>query len=282
MISVIVLTFNSEATIRKTLGTAFQVSDDVHVVDSFSADNTRQIAETAGANVVQHAFEHYGIQRNWAMDHLPLRHQWQLHLDSDEYLTDELIAEINAIKGKLSPDVRGFYIARITCFLGRLLRHGGLTTWHMRLFQHGKGRCEDRRYDQHFFVEGATRKLHSPMVDDHRSSLSEWTARHNRWSDAEVGELLGRSLGKTIAGRIQGGVVERKRALREWYYRAPRLLRPFALFCYRYFLRLGFLDGLPGFIYLVLQTFWFRFLIDAKLFEAGRHEQRSVGQSSGV
>ncbi len=282
MISVVILTFNSELTISKTLASAFQVSDDVHVVDSFSTDATQQIVERAGAHFVQHAFEHYGAQRNWAMDHLPFRFTWQLHLDADEYLTPELVAEINHLKTNLPADVSGFYISRITCFLGRPLRHGGLITRHMRLFQRGKGRCEERRYDQHFYVDGATRSLRNAMIDDHRMSLAEWTARHNRWSDAEVDELLSESSGKTIAGRLGGSVVERKRALRGWYYGAPRLLRPFALFLYRYIFRLGFLDGIPGFIYLVLQTFWFRFLIDAKLFEAARRKQRSAERASGA
>jgi hypothetical protein len=67
--------------------------------------------------------------------------------------------------------------------------------------------------------------------------------------------------------------VERKRFLRGLYNGAPLFLRPYALFFYRYFLRLGFLDGREGFIFWTLQTFWFRFLIDAKLFEQRKKQK---------
>ena len=105
------------------------------------------------------------------------------------------------------------------------------------------------------------------MIDEIRMPLSEWTARHNRWSDAEVMEQTAALEGVRIRPRFWGNPVERKRFLRGLYNDAPLFVRPFALFFYRYFLRLGFLDGREGFIFWTLQTFWFRFLIDAKLFE---------------
>ena len=108
------------------------------------------------------------------------------------------------------------------------------------------------------------------MLDDIRMPLSEWTLRHNRWSDAEVRELMGRSVEGRIASNAAGNVVERKRYLRSQYDRAPFFLRAFALFFYRYFFKLGFLDGIEGLIFCVLQTLWFRFLVDAKLLEAKR------------
>ena len=269
MVSVVILTFNSERTIGQTLDGAFAVSDDVQVVDSFSSDATCEIVRRRGAHLVQHPFENYGAQRNWAIANLRLRYPWQLHLDADEYLTPELIEEIKATMEHSANDVNGYFIPRLTRFLGRDLRHGGLfPIWHMRLFRTGKGRCEERRYDQHFFVEGGTGKLRHAMIDDHRMPLAEWTARHNRWSDAEAAECLAGPAATTIRADIKGSPVQRKRALRGWYYSFPLLFRPFCLFFYRYVLRLGFLDGIPGLIYIVLQTFWFRFLIDAKLVEA--------------
>jgi hypothetical protein len=111
------------------------------------------------------------------------------------------------------------------------------------------------------------------MIDDIRMPLTEWTARHNRWADAEVRELLRGETEGRIAGKMSGNAVERKRFLRNIYNGAPYFTRAFGLFLYRYFLRLGFLDGREGFIFYVLQTFWFRFLVDAKLYEARRKPQ---------
>src|SRR6185312_1252039 len=123
--------------------------------------------------------------------------------------------------------------------------------------------------DQHFFVHGATAKLRAPVYDDISSSLAEWTQRHNRWSDAEVAETLAPSAGvvSAAAGRDP---VRRKRALRAGYNRLPKFFRAFSLFGYRYFVRGGFMDGIEGLIFFVLQTFWFRFLVDAKIHEATR------------
>lgn len=271
-ISIVILTFNAETTIGATLASARRISDDVHVVDSYSTDRTLEIAREHGAQIVQHPFENYGAQRNWAIDTLALRHDWQLHLDADERVTDELAAELGALfQAGLPAEIAGYYLPRLVHFHGRALRHGGMyPIYHMRLFRRGRGRCENRKYDQHFHVDGPSAQLRSPMIDDIRMSLGEWTARHNRWADAEVEEIL--NPGRDVIG-AGDTPVGRKRAQRGWYYRAPLFLRAFLLFFYRYVIRLGFLDGREGLIFYVLQTLWFRFLIDAKLYERRRTER---------
>lgn len=274
-ISVIILTFNSDETIAATLQSAYRVSDDIHVVDSFSTDNTLEIARRYGANIVQHGFENYGAQRNWAIDNLTIKYDWELHLDADERLSDGLVEELNRLKSSFPDNVFGYYIPRLVYFMGRPIRHGGMfPIWHMRLFRHGFGRCESRQYDQHFYVNGLTSRLSQPMIDDHRMSLSEWVARHNRWADAEVDELLNPGTTEVITGNLSGTPVEKKRALRGFYNRLPLFFRSFTLFLYRYVFRLGFLDGREGLIFFVLQTFWFRFLVDAKLFEKRLKKKR--------
>ena len=89
-ISVVILSYNSAAVLAETIQRAQLVSDDIHVVDWFSTDQTVAIAEATGAKVVQREFIHYGEQRNWAIAHLPLKHDWQLHLDADERLRSPL------------------------------------------------------------------------------------------------------------------------------------------------------------------------------------------------
>jgi glycosyltransferase involved in cell wall biosynthesis len=269
-VSVVILCNNSESTIGATLASVVLLSDDIHVVDSGSTDGTLEIVRASGAQLYHHPFENYGAQRNWAIDNTAIRHPWELHLDADERLSEPLAAAILTLKaeGFAGPNV-GYFIPRLMHFLGRPIRHGGMyPIWHMRLFRHGNGRCEARRYDQHFYVDGPTGRLPHPMIDDIRMPLREWTARHNNWADAEVEEQLAGSAAGVIAPKLTGGTpVQQKRALRAGYDRAPLFLRAFLLFLYRYIFRLGFLDGRPGLIFFVLQTFWFRFLIDAKLYE---------------
>ncbi|MHA1568997.1 MAG: glycosyltransferase family 2 protein [Alphaproteobacteria bacterium] len=267
-VSVVILTFNSEASIAATIQAARRVSADIHVVDSHSTDGTREIARSLGAAVVEHPFDSYGAQRNWAIDNLPLTGAWELHLDADERLTDPLADAIRAALRAPPPDIVGYYMPRLVHFLGRPIRRGGMyPIWHMRLFRRGQGRCEDRRYDQHFYVDGATGKLAHPFIDDIRMGLAEFLARHARWAEAEVEEQMSPSPGHVIGGRMLGGPVARKRSLRGLYDRLPLFWRAFALFFYRYVLRLGFLDGREGLIFFVLQTLVFRFLVDARLFE---------------
>lgn len=266
-ITAIVLTFDCEDTLAPTLESLRAVTDDIRVVDSFSSDRTVAVAEAHGARVVQHAFASYGEQRNWAMDNLPDLRPWLLHLDADERLTPQLAAEISRVtRSDAAED--GYLVARLVRFLGRDIRHGGMyPIWHLRLFRTGRGRCEVRRYDQHFVTDGPVGRLEGAMIDDIRLSLSQWTQRHDRWADAEVDELLGGGGPGRLEPRLLGHAIERKRALRGWYERAPLLLRPFLLFGYRYVARRGFLDGREGLIFFALQTFWFRFLVDAKIIE---------------
>ena len=265
--TVILLSFNSEDTLGATLASASRIGSEIFVVDSFSTDGTVPLARSLGATVVQHAFENYGAQRNWAIENLPITGRWQLHLDADEWMDDALAAAITALPEEPGPS--GFFIPRYVRFLGRILRYGGMSpTWHLRLFRTGIGRCEDRKYDQHFLLKsGTSDKLRGAMIDDVRMPLTEWVVRHNRWADSEVAELETLDTAGRIEPDARGNPVERKRYFREKYNRMPLFARAFALFAYRYFFRLGFLDGTEGLIFWVLQTFWFRFLVDAKIWE---------------
>jgi glycosyltransferase involved in cell wall biosynthesis len=163
----VILTCDSSQTITKTLERAKRVSRDVWVVDSNSSDGTAELARAAGASVVQHAFERYDRQRNWAIDNLELRGTWELHLDADEWLSDGLVDAMNDLQRAGFPgEVNGYLLPRLTCFLGRPIRHGGMyPVWHMRLFRRGMGRCESRAYDQHFVVDGLTGRIGEPLID---------------------------------------------------------------------------------------------------------------------
>ncbi len=277
--TVILLSFNSEDTLGATLSCARLVSDEIFVVDSYSKDGTVDLANSLGATVVQHPFENYGAQRNWAMDNLTIMRQWQLHLDADELMEAELVTAIQALPEE--PEHSGYFLPRYVRFLGRVLRHGGMSpTWHMRLFRTGAGRCEDRKYDQHFILKtGSSGRLRGAMVDDVRMPLTEWTARHNRWADGEAAEVESQDTEGRLQPDIRGNPAQRKRFLRQKYNQLPLFIRPFGLFVYRYFFRLGFLDGTEGLIFWVLQTFWFRFLVDAKIWEK-RQAARLVGETA--
>jgi Glycosyltransferases involved in cell wall biogenesis len=275
-ISVVILTFNAAETIGATLASVVALSDDVHVVDSGSTDATLDIVHNAGAKIVTHPFDSYGAQRNWAINTLSLKYEWQLHLDADERVSDALASELRTLFSDNGPplSIGGYYIPRLVHFHQQPIRHGGMwPIYHLRLFRRGCGHCESRKYDQHFYVDGQSAQLKEPMIDDIRLSLTEWSARHNRWADAEVDEILVPSSGVIPPGKATP--VAKKRAQRSYYYKAPLFWRAFGLFLYRYVVKRGFLDGRWGLIFFVLQTFWFRFLIDAKLYERMEADEKA-------
>jgi glycosyltransferase involved in cell wall biosynthesis len=267
-LGVIVLTFNSASVIERTLRAALEVSRSVFIVDSGSSDDTVAIATRLGCEVVNRPFKHYADQRNWAIDEFGARSQWQLHLDADEVLDAVAIAEIRRVLAAPG-EATGFIFRRRTYFMGQALRFGGNDNFHLRLFKTGTARCEDRLYDQHFVSDRPGVRLRGVLHDMNVGSLTEWTARHNRWSDMEAAELLrphGVAVGQ-IQARLSNDPRERRRLDKGQYYKAPPVLRVFLLFIYRYVLQGGFLDGRAGFFYAFFQVLWFRMLVDAKLCE---------------
>lgn len=278
-LAVVILTFNEEKNLPDCLASLKGLDADIFVVDSGSTDATLQIAKAAGAHVAQHPFENYGAQRNWAIRTLPIRTPWELHLDADERLTPALVDEIRALLEAAPADIDGYMLRKRTIFMGRWIKHGGhYPSHHLRLFRRGKGRCEDRLYDQHFIVDGPITTLRNDYLDILTSDLATFTARHNRWSELEAREMMaldeppGPTSGR-VEGAARGHAIQRKRWQRESVYgRSPLFLRAFLYFGYRYFLRLGFLDGKEGLIFHFLQGCWFRFLVDARIHEIRQRE----------
>jgi len=273
----IVLTFNSAGVIERTVSAAQKLASTVICVDSGSTDGTIALLEQLRVEIRSRPFTNYADQRNWAIDTLGSRFDWQFHVDADEVLDDDALREIRSVLS--GPRLHSAYlIRRRTYFMGQPLRYGGTVSWHLRLFKSGEARCENRLYDQHFVSTKIPGRLAAGWMHDlNLSSLTEWTARHNRWSDLESTQIerRGDSDG-LLAARLSSDPRERTRLLKGGYYQLPLLWRAAFYFAYRYILRAGFLDGKVGFIYCVLQALWFRVLVDAKIIEAKTAQQTPV------
>ena len=274
-LAVVILTLDEERNLPACLQSLEGLDAELFVVDSGSTDDTVRVAKEAGAHVCHHAFENYAEQRNWAFENLPIKTPWTLCLDADERLTPELRQEIIECISAPAGGADGYMMKRRTYFLGKWIRHGGqYPAYHLRLFKTGKGRCEDRLYDQHFLVDGQVASLKNDYVDVITADLSSWIDRHNRWAALEASEVLAQrnrrqsTQKKVVVPDLFGTPIQRKRFLRSIVYQNfPLFLRPFLFWIYGYILRLGFLDGMPGLIFHTLQRFWFRFLVDAKIYE---------------
>lgn len=265
---VVILTFNSANIIEETIQQALKVSRNILVIDSGSTDATVEIARANGCEILNRAFINYSEQRNWAIQQVESNYQWQLHLDADEVLDEAAISSIlNVLNG--NPAFEAYLIKRRDYFMGRMLRFSGVNPWHLRLFRSGIGQCENRLYDQHFVATKPSGKLSGFMHDKNASSLTDWTARHNRWSDLEAEQILQEQefSADVLQPKLFGDARERTRYIKGLYYRLPIGIRALSYFIYRYLFRLGFLDGTVGFYFAFFQAFWFRMLVDAKIFE---------------
>jgi|SRR5579883_530374 len=271
---VIVLTYNEEVNLPDCLASLGGLNCAVWVVDSGSTDRTIEIARNHGAEVASHPFENYAAQRNWALDHLPVQADWVLNLDADERLTPELVTEIKELLKHVPPDTGGFMLRKRTVFMGRWIRHGGhYPSYHLRLFRAGRGRCEDRLYDQHFLAEGRIERLTKDYIDVIGSNISSWSIRHVKWAGMEAREILASRGGVgQVTPSFFGNPIQRRRWWRSTYSAWPLFARAFFYWLYRYFLKLGFLDGVEGLVFHFLQGFWFRFLVDAMIWEAQRSD----------
>lgn len=273
----IILTWNEARHLPRCVASLEGVADSIFVVDCFSTDRTVAIAKTHGANVVQHQWVNYATQFNWALDQVDKDSDWVLRIDADEYLTPELANEIREGLSSLSPEVAGVFCSRRMNFQGRPIRFGGLFPIRvLRIFRYGRGRCEDRWMDEHIKVSGTATDFHGNLIDDNLNSLTWWTEKHNSYASREAVDLLNLKYGfrpiDSVASLVDGSQAALKRWIKERVYaRLPPGFRAFVYFFYRYVIRLGFLDGSAGTTFHVLQGFWYRYLVDAKVAEVERY-----------
>jgi hypothetical protein len=239
-----------------------------------------EIAKNLGARVYSHPFEGYARQRNWSLDNLPFSHDWVLMLDADERVPAALAEEIRQVISDPHDTHTGFWLRFRNYFTGRWLKHGGVyPTWVLRLFKRGAVRFEDRPTNEHAILEGQAGYLRQPFDHHDRRSLTDWIAKHNRYADLQAEEYLREQTAgfpDSLPPRLFGTQAERKRWIRlQVWNRMPLLFRPFVFFFRNYVLKGGFLDGKAGLIYHVLWSFWFPFLIDAKILEKQGGEEKA-------
>lgn len=280
-LTVIILTYNEEPNLPQALRSVCGWAQQVIVLDSFSTDRTVEIAREFGAEVHQHRFEDYARQRNHALT-LPIRSEWILFLDADEWVTPELQLEIAEAIDR-NPNEDGFYIKRRFIWMGRWIRRGYYPTWILRLARLGRVRCEERQVNEHLIVDGAVGYLEHDFIHEDRKDLSDWLAKHVRYARREADELIKREQRVTqeeIDARLFGTQAQRKRWLRRHVWeRLPPFVRPWLFFFYRYVLRGGFLDGRAAFVYHFLHALWFMTLIDAFWFEQRLAARRKPGDA---
>jgi glycosyltransferase involved in cell wall biosynthesis len=276
-LSVLVPTLNEEQNLPECLE-SLRWADEVFVVDSYSSDRTLEIANSFGAHLVQHPFESYSAQKNWALDTLPFHHEWVLIVDADERVTPELRCEIEHILPASSCD--GYYLNRRVIFLRTWVRHAGwYPSWNLRLFRHRLGRYDDREVHEHVVLHGRVGYLRHDLLHHDLRPLESFIARHNGYSTLEARARFKAERDTPDRARLPVSLlaspVQRKRFVRERVW-AKVPAKPLMLFVYMYVMRRGFLDGRAGLALCVFHAFQ-EFMVGLKLAELRRLESGCDG-----
>ena len=277
-ITAIILTKNEELNIRRCIESITGLADRIVVVDSGSTDKTIEIARELGAEIYQHEpFEHYARQFNWALDHVNIKTRWIYRIDADEVVTPELKTEIiKACQDHQDDDVNGLVMRFKVCFLGRFLVHGGIYPFYnLTIFKNGLGRYEDRAMGEHVVLsKGRTIDLQNDCLHYDYKDLTTWINKHNWYATREVNDYFETLANRQAVTSLYHEAQKTKKLRDGFYYKLPKFLRAKLYYWYRYYFKLGFLDGQAGKVHAFLQAYWYRFLIDAKIMEQEITEKR--------
>lgn len=274
-IAALILTKNEAKHIERCISSLKGVCDEVIVVDSFSTDNTCGLAEKLGAKVYKNPWKNYATQFNYGVYHCNIQSEWIWRIDADEFLEGNLGKVMKKALKDCEDDVNGVYVRKRIDFMNRSLLHGGwYPSYHLKVFRRGHGDCENRWMDEHIRIfDGCTITVDDGnQVDANLNDLTWWTDKHNGYATREMVDMLMMQYGldakaQEVIPKFFGTEEQRKRWLKIKYIKSPLFVRPFINFVWRYILKGGFLDGKEGFIWHILQGFWYRMLVDAKIYE---------------
>lgn len=274
-ITVIILTYNESLHIERCIKSLLPITNNINVIDSFSTDSTVKIASRLGAKVYSNSWINYAKQFQWALENTNINSKWVMRMDADEYLTDELVIEINKIDSDelITKKIKGFYIKRQVHFMGKWIKHGGFYPIKlMRIWEKSHGKIESKWMDEHIILDsGNTMILENDLIDKNLNNLSWWINKHNSYSTREAIDILNKSYNLFQSIGISSKISKKSQDKNiRWYkenvyLKFPKYVRAFLYFLFRYFFKLGFLDGKQGIIWHFLQSFWYRFLVDAKV-----------------
>jgi glycosyltransferase involved in cell wall biosynthesis len=271
-LSVIVLSHNEEANMASCLESARELTEDIFVVDSFSTDNTLDIARRFTDNVYQNPWIDWASQRNWSLDNLPLSHEWVFFLDADERVTPGFAAELSHRLAQVPPEVAGLNVHFRFFFLGRPLKFAYESPPVLRVVRRGRGRWHGEGAREYANLQGNTWIIKSKLDHQNEKGLAAWSIKQTENAMRELQLRQDSPLLPRKALSQDHAYLTQERQSRRWlrekvYERLPRFWRTLLYFCYRYLLRGGFLDGKAGFAYCFFQALWYPLLIDSMLEE---------------
>lgn len=226
-LSAVLITRNAARQIEACLQSA-AFADEIVVVDSGSSDATAEIALKYGARVISQEWLGFGRQKQFAVEQA--RNDWVLCLDADERVSEALRASISA--ALRNPSAGAYRMARSNRFMGRYLRHGeGYPDWSLRLFDRRQARWSDDPVHEKVETETPVAALHGDLLHESAEELDVYLEKQNRYTTLQAQAMY-------LAGR-RASV-------------GQMIISPLVRFIRFYLVRLGFLDGIPGLVHIVI------------------------------
>jgi glycosyltransferase involved in cell wall biosynthesis len=230
-LSACIITFNEADRITACID-SLRFCDEVVVVDSHSTDNTRELAQAAGARVIERDWPGYRTQKDFAVR--SATHDWVLIIDADERVSPELAAEIGALRDQGFPGHTGWTMPRITYYFGRFLRHGNSYLAHIeRLLDRRHGGVRGREIHERTESDGKVGKLTGMLEHYSYRSLSDHNKRMEKYSTL-MAETWFKEGKRTNFSKV--------------------IFNPWWCFVRGYFLSLGFLDGWQGWCFAYVEA----------------------------
>ena len=267
MFSVIILTKNESQDLPGCIKSV-SFSDDIVVYDSFSTDNTCDIAKSFGTRIVQRHFDNWSSHQNWGLRNISFKNRWVLYLDADERLSSSALAELKLISCSSSLRYVAYRIKRRDFMFGSCLRHVQASPWYIRFFL-PEFISYERLVNPVTVVNGEISDL-SGALDHYPFSkgISHWLDRHNSYSSFEAQQIISNRSSNDLfslkSAFFESDFNKRRFHQKELFYRLPA--RPLVKFLLFYFLKRGFLDGAGGFTYALLQSIY-EYMIVLKVME---------------
>lgn len=265
----IIMTKNEEKNIVDCLKSMDGFAKRCVVIDCGSTDDTVKLAKENGADVYFHEFEYYAKQFNWGIDNTDIDTEWIIRLDADERFPKELCIEIEELIDKhLTEPMNGITIEADFFFLNRLMKHGPRNKRKMMMFKREYGRIEDRRRDAHSIIsEGFSVSTKHRFLHYDFKNLDSYIKRYNWYATREMQDYIDYTRGASTEINTDKAIQNQRKKKFGFYYKMPRYVRAWMWFIYNYIFRLGFLDGKEGLVFCFLECYWYRLLVDAKIFE---------------
>ncbi|WP_313468633.1 glycosyltransferase family 2 protein [Carnobacterium sp.] len=276
-LTTIILTKNEEMNIKNCIQSVQNVSKRIIVIDSFSSDLTVEIAKSLGAEVYQNEFVNYGNQFQYALDNTNIKTQWVFRFDADERLTKESSSEIEKLCFEnRDTDINGIIFKLEVNFLGRKLKHGGTYPFKkLCIFKTGHAFMETRSMDEQIVLLNG-KAIEMKSISEHKDyrDLTYWISKHNWYATRAAKDYLDFENEKIDYNNLDFSAKIRRFLKYKLYYKMPQGTRSLIYFIYRYIIKLGFLDGKEGYYYAFFQAYWYRVLVDAKIFEAKKNNTK--------